>query len=65
MACLAGLVVTLQVHFLLSFGFFVGMLACAFVVEGAVRAVGRAGLNGVRSASRGVFRPGPGRRRDD
>jgi len=54
---LVGLVLLLQVHFLLSFGCFIGMLLCAFVIEDSARAVGRAGLNGVRRTSRfGRFR---------
>jgi hypothetical protein len=53
---LAGLVATLPVHFLLSFACFVAMLACAFVIEDAVRTVGRAGLNGVRTRSGGLRR---------
>lgn len=57
--CLAGLVLTLQVHFLASFAFFVAMLLCAFVIEDSLRSVGRAGLNGVRNAPGGLrrFRP--------
>lgn len=47
-ACLAGLVLTLQVHFLLSFACFVGMLLCAFVIEDSIRTVGRAGLHNKR-----------------
>ena len=49
-ACLVGLVLTLQVHFLLSFACFAAMVACAFVIEDSLRKVGRAGLNGVRSS---------------
>ena len=49
-AALVGLVLTLQVHFLLAFACFVAMLGCAFVIEDSLRKVGRAGLNGVRSS---------------
>jgi hypothetical protein len=49
-ASLVGLVLTLQVHFLASFAFFVAMLLCAFVIENNLRKVGRAGLNGVRTS---------------
>jgi hypothetical protein len=47
-ASLVGLVLLLPVHFLLSFACFLGMLACAFVIEDSARAVGRAGLGGAR-----------------
>jgi len=49
-AALVGLVLTLQVHFLLSFACFVAMVAFAFVIEDSLRKVGRAGLNGVRTS---------------
>ena len=58
-AALIGLVLSLQVHFLASFAFFIAMLLCAFVIEDSLRSVGRAGLNGVRNAPGGLrrFRP--------
>lgn len=43
-ACLAGIVGSLQVHFLLAFAAFIGMLACALVIERQVRLIGRAGV---------------------
>jgi hypothetical protein len=49
-ASLVGLVLTLQVHFLVAFVCFAAMLCCAFVIEDSLRKVGRAGLNGVRSS---------------
>ena len=45
--CLAGIVLTLQVHFILAFVAFVafvGMLSCALVIERQVRLMGRAGV---------------------
>lgn len=42
--CLAGIVGSLQVHFLLAFVAFIGMLACALVIERQVRLIGRAGV---------------------
>jgi hypothetical protein len=53
---LVGLVLSLQVHFLASFVFFVAMLGCAFVIEDSLRAVGRAGLGGVRRNAGGLRR---------
>ena len=63
-ASLVGLVLTLQVHFLASFGCFIAMLVFAFVIEDSLRKVGRAGLNGVR-ATRGGLRRRPGQRTSD
>ncbi|MEY4371258.1 MAG: hypothetical protein RL219_27 [Actinomycetota bacterium] len=49
---LLGLVLSLQVHFLVSFVCFAVMLGFAFVIEDSLRKVGRAGLNGVRASVR-------------
>ena len=49
-ASLVGLVLTLQVHFLIAFVCFAAMLGCAFVIEDCLRKVGRAGLHGVRAS---------------
>lgn len=43
-ACLVGIVLTLQVHFIVAFVAFVGMLSCALVIEHEVRMMGRAGV---------------------
>ena len=43
-ACLVGVVLTLQIHFLVAFVAFVGMLSCALVIERQVRLMGRAGV---------------------
>lgn len=40
---LIGVVVALQVHFLLSFACFLWMLACALVIERQIRLIGRVG----------------------
>ena len=53
---LVGLVMTLQVHFLVSFACFVAMLVFAFVIEDSLRKVGRAGLHGVRARQGGLRR---------
>lgn len=45
--CLVGVVGTLQFHFLLAFVAFVGMLACALVIERQVRLIGRAGVQDI------------------
>lgn len=42
--CLVAVVLTLQVHFLVAFLAFVGMLSCALVIERQVRLMGRAGV---------------------
>lgn len=42
--CLAGMVAALQVHFLAAFVGFVGMLACALVIEREARTMGRTGV---------------------
>ena len=42
--CLVGIVVTLQVHFMVAFVAFIGMLSCALVIERQVRLMGRAGV---------------------
>jgi Protein of unknown function (DUF3040) len=52
-ASLVFLVATLQVHFLVSFAGFLGMLACAFVIERNARAIGKVGLQDITSVIRG------------
>lgn len=42
--CLAGIVAGLQIHFLVAFGAFVGMLGCALAIERQLRLIGRAGV---------------------
>lgn len=41
---LIGVVVGLQIHFLVAFAAFVSMLGCALVIERQVRLIGRAGV---------------------
>ena len=61
LAGLAFLVATLQVHVLVAFLGFVIMLACAFIIERNVRAMGRAGLEQVTASFRqGKLREGFG-----
>lgn len=43
-ACLAGIVATLQIHYLAAFVAFIGMLAFALVIERQLRLIGRAGV---------------------
>ena len=50
--CLLGLVLSLQVHFLLAFVAFGGMLACALVIERQVRLIGRAGVQDIAQTIR-------------
>jgi hypothetical protein len=50
-AALGALVATLRVHFLLSFVCFLAMLACAFILEDAVRVISRGGRGRVRRES--------------
>jgi hypothetical protein len=60
-AGLAFLVATLQIHVLVSFIGFVIMLACAFIIERNVRAMGRVGLEQVTATFRqGKLREGFG-----
>ena len=42
--CLIGIIAALQVHFLVAFVAFIGMLSCALVIERQVRLMGRAGV---------------------
>jgi hypothetical protein len=49
---LVFLVATLQVHFLMSFLGFLGMLGCAFVIERNLRTVGRIGLQDLAGVMR-------------
>ena len=51
-ACLALLVVLLQVHYLAAFAAFVGMLALLAVIERNARAMGKAGIQDVAGAIR-------------
>lgn len=44
LACLGGVVASLQIHFLVAFVAFIGMLACALVIERQARLIGRAGV---------------------
>lgn len=44
LASLIGIVVALQVHYLLAFAAFVAMLGCALVIERQLRLIGRAGV---------------------
>ena len=48
----AILVVALQVHFLLAFAVFIGMLALLAIIERNARAIGRAGFQDVAGALR-------------
>lgn len=41
---LVAIVALLQVHYLLAFGAFIAMLACALMIERQVRLIGRAGV---------------------
>jgi hypothetical protein len=43
-ACLVGIVVTLQIHYLVAFASFVGMLFFAMLIERQLRLIGRAGV---------------------
>ena len=43
-ACLVGVVMTLQVHYLVAFGAFIGMLFFALMIERQLRLIGRAGV---------------------
>lgn len=43
-ACLVGVVATLQIHYLVAFGAFIGMLLFALVIERQLRLIGRAGV---------------------
>ena len=57
-ACLVGMVVALSVHFALAFAGFLGMLACALVIERNARTMGRTGwqeLSGGSGGVRGMF----------
>lgn len=45
--CLVGVVGSLQIHFLVAFVAFIGMLACALVIERQVRLIGRAGVQDI------------------
>jgi hypothetical protein len=51
-ASVALLVVALQVHFLLAFAVFIGMLVLLAVIERNARAIGRAGFQDVAGALR-------------
>lgn len=51
---LIGVVVGLQIHFLVAFAAFVSMLGCALVIESQVRLIGRAG---VQDFAQSVRRP--------
>ncbi len=60
--CLAGLVAGLQVHYLVAFLGFIGMLACGLVIERQVRLIGRAGMQDLAQQVRLPRAPqGPGR----
>ena len=43
-ACLGGIVATLQIHYLVAFAAFIGMLLFALVIERQLRLIGRAGV---------------------
>lgn len=43
-ACLVAMVFALQIHYLLAFAAFIGMLVCALVIERQLRLIGRAGV---------------------
>lgn len=42
--CLVAIVVTLQIHYMLAFVGFIGMLGCALNIERQLRLIGRAGV---------------------
>lgn len=42
--CLVGVVMTLQIHYLVAFGAFIGMLFFALMIERQLRLIGRAGV---------------------
>ncbi|MGA0195409.1 MAG: DUF3040 domain-containing protein, partial [Ilumatobacteraceae bacterium] len=50
--CVALLVLALRIHFLVSFGVFIGMLVLLAVIERNARAIGRAGFQDVAGALR-------------
>jgi hypothetical protein len=56
-------VVTLSIHFLLAFGGFLAMLACALVIERQLRAIGKVGVQDL-AASLKNSRIGAARMRD-
>jgi hypothetical protein len=43
-ACLVAVVATLQIHYLVAFGAFIGMLLFALIIERQLRLIGRAGV---------------------
>jgi hypothetical protein len=43
-ACLVGVVSTLQIHYLVAFAAFIGMLIFALIIERQLRLIGRAGV---------------------
>lgn len=49
---LIAMVVSLQVHFLAAFVWFVGMLGCALVIEREARAMGRTGMKDIAETLR-------------
>lgn len=51
-AGLVLLLVALQVHYVLAFAAFVGMLACVLVIERTARAMGKAGIADVAATMR-------------
>lgn len=53
--CLVAVVGSLQIHYLVAFVAFIGMLACALVIERQVRLIGRAG---VQDLAQSIKRPG-------
>ena len=62
LVCLAGLVAGLQVHYLVAFLGFIGMLGCGLVIERQVRLIGRAGMQDLAQQVRLPRAPqGPGR----
>ena len=46
------LVLALQVHYLLAFAVFIGMLACVLVIERTARAMGKVGMADVAATMR-------------
>ncbi|MEY4362184.1 MAG: hypothetical protein RL391_1490 [Actinomycetota bacterium] len=62
-ACVALLVVALQLHFVAAFVVFIGMLVLLAVIERNARAIGRAGIQDVAGAIRKA-RAGVSRRTD-
>ena len=46
-------VVSLQVHFIMAFAGFLGMLACVLVIERQLRAMSKVGLKDVAASIRG------------